>query len=233
MSRVVAIVQARMGASRLPNKMMLHLRGFPVIEWVRRRCGMAKLVDTLVFALPDSIDNDVLDDYLTTQGSHVFRGSEYDVVGRFYEAALAYDASDIVRVCADNPLVTASEIDRLIDFFHSEHCDYAYNHIPRGNLYPDGLGAEITSLAVLEKVQKDAKVPAFREHVFNYIHAHPEAFSIRTFDPESDALHHPELRMDIDTTDDYRKLMNMDIRIDMSAEQAVEAVRRGGMHENS
>ena len=233
MSKTVGIVQARMGASRLPNKMMLCLHGYPVIEWVRRRASLARAIDALVFALPNTPDNDVLDDFLSSRGANVFRGSENDVLDRFYQVAVAYGASRIVRICADNPLVSGSEIDRLVEFFSETDCDYAYNHIPRHNRYPDGLGAEMVKMTVLEEIHREARMPEFREHVFNYIHAHPGRFTVCTFDPESDALCHPEVRMDIDTMADYRKLMNLEIRIDMTARQAVDAMLERKRHEDS
>ncbi len=87
--------------------------------------------------------------HLRAQGVNTFRGSEQDVLSRMHGAAAAHGADLVVRVCADNPLIWGGEIDNLIRFYQREHtagnCDYAYNHIPRNNLYPDGLGAEIVS----------------------------------------------------------------------------------------
>ena len=84
---VIAIVQARMGSSRLPNKMMLNLKGIPVVEWVRRRVSMAKQIDNLVFAIPDTQSDQELAEYLFRIGTKVYRGSETDVLERMTEAA--------------------------------------------------------------------------------------------------------------------------------------------------
>jgi len=224
--KAIAIVQVRMGASRLPNKMMLHLLGYPVIEWVLRRCMQAKRIEELVFAIPDTADNDVLDDYLTSRGSQVFRGSETDLVDRFYHSAHAYGAQNVVRVCADNPLICASEIDRLVEFFSEGVWDYAYNHVPCDNRYPDGLGAEICGIALLEEIHAKAVDASEREHLFDYIWNNPDDYRIGTFDPP-EHLRHPELKLDLDDMQDYMNLLAKPFRIDMDADEIIATALRG------
>ena len=209
-----------MGASRLPNKMLLHLHGSPVIEWVFRRVSMAQSLDEVVFALPEGKRDDVLASYLETLGAKVFRGNESDLVDRYYKAANAVGADKVVRVCADNPLIAASEIDRLVAFYDANPCDYAYNHIPRGNSYPDGLGAEICSRVLLNDIHANATSKEHREHLFNYIWDNHGSYRIRTFEPD-DELAHPELKLDLDTVDDYLALLAMPITPDMSAASVV------------
>jgi len=217
----VAIIQARMGASRLPNKMLLHLHGYPIGEWVFRRVQQAEKIDQVIFALPNTEDNDVLAWYLQSIGANLFRGSETDLVERYYQAAQQSGADQIVRVCADNPLICASEIDRLIHFFENESCDYAYNHLPRENRYPDGLGAEICSKQLLEDIYQNAKTPKHREHLFNTIWDNRINYTIKTFDP-TEEIAHPELKLDLDTMDDYQRLLEKPYRIDMSAIDIVQ-----------
>ena len=152
--KTVIVIQARLGSSRLPCKTLLNLHGLPVIDWVVGRCARSELADDLVVALPDTRRDEVLARHLRAQGVNIFRGSEQDVLSRMHGAAAAHGADLVVRVCADNPLIWGGEIDNLIRFYQREHaagnCDYAYNHIPRNNLYPDGLGAEIVSFELLE-----------------------------------------------------------------------------------
>ncbi len=140
--RTVALIQARLGSTRLPCKTMLSLHGLPVIDW-------AELIDEVVVATSHRPENDVLEYHLSRQGVAVFRGPEDDVLERFRLAGAAHGAEQVVRICADNPLIWGPAIDDLIRFWRAEHaagaCDYAYNHIPRGNTYPDGLGAETLS----------------------------------------------------------------------------------------
>lgn len=221
---VIAVIQARMGASRLPNKMMLWLHGMPVVEWVWRRVAMTQQIDRIVFAIPDTQADQVLADYLLRIGATVFRGSETDVLGRMVEAAREQGAQTVIRVCADNPLICGSEIDRLIEFYKEGDYDYAYNHIPRGNTYPDGLGAEIASMEVLELLSKRATSSAQREHTFNYVWDNPEQFRIGTCNPLDEAIAHPELKLDLDTTADYATLLKLNIHPEMSAGEVVKTV---------
>jgi len=218
---ITAIVQARMGANRLPKKMMLPLHGIPVVEWVFQRIKKAKSISNIIFAVPDTKDNDILSDYLKKIGATVYRGSEKDVVKRFYFAAREWSATHIVRVCADNPFVSGAEIDRLVQFFFESNCDYAYNHIPKNNSYPNGIGAEIVSFKILQMVFEEAKNPECREHVFNFIWEHSDRFNILTFDPADERLRHPELKLDIDTQHDFIKLCLMKVNVNMEAHQIV------------
>ena len=162
----------------------------------------------------------MLDRHLRAQGVNTFQGSEQDVLSRMHGAAAAHGADLVVRVCADNPLIWGGEIDNLIRFYQREHaagtCDYAYNHIPKNNLYPDGLGAEIVSFALFTKAMNEATLPAHREHCLSYIVDNPDLFRIRTFDPLDPALHHPELKLDMDTADDFINLALRDIRPDIT-----------------
>ena len=206
--KTVIVIQARLGSSRLPCKTLLNLHGLPVIDWVVGRCARSELADDLVVALPDTRRDEVLARHLRAQGVNTFRGSEQDVLSRMHGAAAAHGADLVVRVCADNPLIWGGEIDNLIRFYQREHtagnCDYAYNHIPRNNLYPDGLGAEIVSFELFTKAMNEA---------------------IRTFDPLDPALHHPEMKLDMDTADDFINLALRDIRPDITPREIVELFR--------
>lgn len=216
----VAIVQARMRSTRLPNKMLLKLHGYPICEWVYRRLQEAKSLDYIVFALTDTKYDDILEQHLVKLGANVLRGSENDLVDRFYQIAHKVGAEKIVRICADNPFICASEVDRLVEFYNQEIVDYAYNNIPRDNLYPDGLGAEICSIRILEEINKKAISHEHREHLFNYIFDNESDYIIKTFDPP-DNLSFPRLKLDIDTMDDFLKLSKKEYRIDMTAEEII------------
>jgi len=220
-NKVVAIIQARMESTRLPNKMLLYMHGYPICEWVYKRVKMSKKVDQIIFALPDTEDNNILAQYLKSIGSEVFRGSEINLVDRYYKAAKLTSADEVVRICADNPLICASEIDRLIDFFKKNDCDYAYNNIPKDNKYPNGLGAEICSMSLLKIINEKAKIMNHKEHLFNYIWDHSTEYSIKTFDPLEE-ISYPDLKFDIDIFSDYKYLLEKKYRINMSA---VEIVR--------
>lgn len=226
MSKIVAIIQARIGSARLPYKMMLSLHGSPIIEWVISRVKKSIELDDIVVAIPQSKDNDILEKYIQKMSIKVFRGSESNVLSRFFEAAKYENATHIVRVCADNPLVDGNEIDNLIEFYKNNPCDYAYNHIPKENLYPDGLGAEIISFNVLNDLYQEVTLQHHKEHCFSYIWDNKENFTIKTFDPKEKYLHHPELKFDIDTFDDYFKLAMKEININMTSKELVTICRR-------
>ena len=227
--RVFGIIQARMGSHRLPGKMMRMLKNHPAIEWVCRRVQKSSELDGVVVAIPDSPANDVLAAYLHKLGMDVFRGNENDVVSRFYDAAVKFGVSHVVRICADNPFVAWTEIDALVRFGLSSKVDYCYNHIPRNNQYPDGLGAEMVPFEILGTIHRETRDRKHREHVFNYIWANPERFSIGTFQPENTRLWHPELKLDLDTEQDFKKLDRLKVGIDMSAEEIVAAALAEGL----
>ena len=226
MSRTVAIIQARMGATRLPGKMMLRLHDRPVIEWVVRRVSIARRLDGVVVAIPDAPIDDVLNAFLSNRlRVNVFRGSEQDVLGRFVAAGRAYRATQVVRACADNPLISGEVIDDLIRFFNENPCDYAYNQGDSGrtNTYPNGLGAEIVPFSLLEWLDQNAVKPRHREHCLSYITDHPDQFDIRTFNPPDQAIAHPQLKLDLDTLDDYAQLWGLKVSPSMSDREIVTA----------
>jgi len=226
MNNIIAVIQARMSASRLPGKMMLSLHGKPIIEWVIRRVSSSKRVDGIIVAIPDSRYDDILAKFLTENlRAKIYRGSEPDVLKRFVEAGTLMHASHIVRVCADNPLVSGEVIDELIDFFIKHPCDYAYNQGDGGrtNDYPDGLGAEIVPLDLLMWIDAHAMEIRNREHCLTYITDNPHKFVIRTFNPPDQRLACPWLKLDMDTMEDYRRLAMRKITISSSPYEIVQA----------
>ncbi|OYU71783.1 MAG: hypothetical protein CFE45_42280 [Burkholderiales bacterium PBB5] len=126
--RRVAIVQARMGSTRFPGKMLAPLGGRPLLEWVLRRVQSARLVDAVVLATTDLQRDKPLVDLARNLGVATFTGSESDVLGRFAAASAQHRADVVVRVCADNPFVDGAEIDRLLAFFAVQDVDYAWDH---------------------------------------------------------------------------------------------------------
>jgi len=227
-NRIVLIVQARMRSTRLPNKTMLWLHGLPIAGWVLHRVRQSREVDEIVFAIPNTQADDPLAIYLESNGALVYRGEEDDVLSRFINTARKYKADWIVRVCADNPFVAASEIDRLIEFFASGSFDYAFNNRPHDNAYPDGLGAEITKYETLEKIGFSAYTERHREHVFNYIWDNQSQFKIATFDPD-ERLNYPHLKLDLDTHFDYKRMLQISIRPDDTAYDVVNTAIHSGL----
>ena len=209
-----------MGGSRLPNKMLLSLHGHPIVEWVFRRVSLAKKIDRVLFAIPETGENDLLEDFLNSIGAEVFRGDENDLVDRYCRAANFVQAEYVVRICADNPLVSPFALDYLIAFFENSGADYGYNHVPINNNWPDGLGGEICHCSLLNQLNSSAIKHEHREHIFNYIWENKDDFKIVTFKAPEE-LAYPNLKLDIDTYMDYQSLLNRPYRINMTAEQII------------
>lgn len=165
--KTVAIVQARMGSKRLPNKVMLPICGMPMIHVLLERLATAKRVDQIVLATSDDSCNIILAEGVRKLGITVVQGSENDVLDRYYKAAKQVDADVVVRITGDCPLIDAKIVDDVIDLYWKQDVDYATNTNPPS--YPDGLDVEVFSYASLERAWKEAHEPFQREHVTPFI----------------------------------------------------------------
>jgi spore coat polysaccharide biosynthesis protein SpsF len=225
MNKVVGIIQARLGSTRLPNKMLLHLNGFAVVQWVVHRVTKSKSLDQLVAAIPEGIADDPLAEFLKHLPIEIIRGPEDDVLDRFHRAATVTKADYAVRICADNPLVSWEAIDLLVTrHIGSKKFDYTYNHVPKNNLWPDGLGAEICSISTLNDLHKNAKESTHREHLFNYLWDHVSLFQIDTFDPPFKVWQRPDIKLDIDNWDDYRRMQRLNYHPDMTIDEIIQKI---------
>lgn len=224
MSKTVAIVQARMGSTRFPGKMLALLDGRPIIEWVLHRVSLAKLVDTVVLATSDLAQDDPLSEWAARLGVSVFRGSDADVLGRFAGAATIAKADNIIRICADNPFIDALEIDRLIRYYYGHSCDYACNHQDLlGSGYADGFGAEIFTNSLLQQLASRLTKLRYREHATIYLWEHPEKFALHAV-PAPSELAFPNLRFDVDLPQDLitlQKLADAGVSIESTAVEIV------------
>ena len=218
-------MQARMGSTRFPGKMLQLLGSYPILEWVLRRVSRAKLIDEVALATSDRSLDDSLVELANRLGIEVFRGSESDVLGRFAAAAEHYHAEAVLRICADNPFVDPDELDRLVREFSENFCDYACNHQDRlGSQYADGFGAEILSNQLLQQIDKVSKEPKHREHVTLYLWDHAEQFTLHSIQAPPE-LAYPDMRFDIDTPQDLQKLrkyMERNITLDSTAEGIIQ-----------
>ena len=216
--RVLALIQARMGSTRLPGKALRLLNRQAIIDWVVQRVSYASLIDKLVVAIPDTVQDEPLAAHLHERGIAVFQGPEDDVLARFIKAGAWAGAGPetlVIRICADNPFLWGNEIDALVRHFRQTPCDYAYNHIPRNNAYPDGLGAEILRYSLLCRMGESATLAAHREHCLSYLWDNAGQFRISTFDPADPALRRPDVKLDIDTEADFLALERLGAAPDM------------------
>lgn len=203
--KVVAIIQARMGSVRLPNKSMLDLAGRPLVDHVIERIKYSKLIDQIVLATPDKEESTPLRQRAMTLGVACFMGSENDLIDRYYQAAKKYDAQVVVRLCADNPLIHASEVDRIIERFFKGDLDFASNVGPvMGNEYPDGLGAEVMSFEALGWAHQNVKDPHCREHPHECFYRNKDRFRLGTVPCPPELRTDEKIVLDINTADEYR-----------------------------
>jgi len=202
--KTVAIIQARMGATRLPGKVLKLLCGEPVLGHVIRRVKAASRLDAVVVATTVSPADDVVGAECLRSGAGCFRGSEQDVLLRYYGAAQMAGAELIVRITADCPLYDPTLLDRMLtDWARSDHTgatpDCMSNVIERS--FPRGLDTEIVTFAALERTHREAAQPYEREHVIPYIYQHPNLFRLRSYREEPDLSGH---RWTLDTPEDWQ-----------------------------
>ncbi|MBI3066873.1 MAG: aminotransferase class III-fold pyridoxal phosphate-dependent enzyme [Deltaproteobacteria bacterium] len=167
--KVVALVQARMGSTRLPGKVLADIDGEPMLARIVSRVERSSLVTAVVVITSDTPADDVIEEFCKKRGLSVFRGSENDVLDRTYQAAKAQQAEAIVRVTADCPLIDPAVIDRVVAAYLTDDCDYASNTLIY--TYPDGLDTEVFSFDALEISWREARRAADREHVTPYLRA--------------------------------------------------------------
>lgn len=165
--RVVLIIQARMGSSRLPGKSMMDLAGAPLVGRILERVKRCKRLDEIVLAVPDTERDRVLGSLGREYGVTVFAGSENDLVERYYQAALASRADIIGRLPADNATPEPSEIDRIVDHHLSlGRRGFSSNlSVIDDSGYPDGIGAEMFDFSLLAEARQRHSDPVQREHV--------------------------------------------------------------------
>lgn len=162
--KVVVVVQARMGSSRLPGKVMRPLCGMPLIQFLLLRLSQAMSVDEVIVATTDSVQDDALVTHLHDAGFKYFRGSEHDVLDRYVSAARICGADVVVRITGDCPLVMPELVDEAVNrFLDAGNLDYVSNIEPPS--YPDGMDVEVFSMAGLESLSKTSTSNESREHV--------------------------------------------------------------------
>lgn len=172
MTRTAVIVQARMGSTRLPGKVMETLAGETVLRHVLRRCAAVDGVDVVCCAVPEGCDSDPVAAEAERCEVEVFRGSEDDVLDRYYRAARALGADIVMRVTSDCPVIDPRICHRVLRLRGNENADYACNNMPRS--WPLGLDCEVFTFAWLERAAREAVTMFEREHVTPFIRRHAE-----------------------------------------------------------
>lgn len=203
---VLAIIQARLGSSRLPEKVLLPFGpSHTTLSYMIERVKKAKLVDQVVVATTSKPDDKKLIDYLESIGQKYFAGSENDVLDRYYQTAKAYCQSPsdvIIRLTGDCPFSDPVIIDLAVKTYQSGDYDFVSNSLEPYS-YPDGLDVEVFSFANLERAAREAKLPSHREHVTFYFWQNPELFRVYYCQYPKKLSHY---RLTLDYLQDYELL---------------------------
>lgn len=199
----VAIIQARLSSSRLPGKVLLPIGGEPMLARVLKRVSQAQLVDEVLVATTGDASDDPIEHFCQERGLACYRGSLYDVLDRFYQAAKMTDADVIVRITADCPMIDPAEIDRVIRAFMDNEADFAANRLPPPfkRTTPIGMDTEVCSMAALERAWEEADQTYQREHVMPYLYEKEGRFKMVLVDYKPDL---GNLRFTVDTPQDLQ-----------------------------
>ena len=199
--RIVGIIQARMGSTRLPGKILRDIGGETMLARVVRRTQRARALSQVVVATTKSPADDVVVSACERLGVAVFRGAEQDVLDRYYWAAQAHQAEAVVRITSDCPLVDPRVTDKVIEAHLISSADYTCSGVEGG--FPRGLDTEILNFKTLERACYEAQKDNEREHVTPYIYLHPEIFNLKSVQATG-KLMRPDLRFTVDTEEDLK-----------------------------
>lgn len=195
--KVVAIVQARMGSTRLPGKILKKINNKPILEYQIERLKRATKIDQIVIATTDKKLDDPIIELCNQLDIQYYRGSETDVLSRYYDTAKKYSADIIVRLTSDCPIIDPNVVDEVIETFLNHTYDYVSNTLERS--YPRGMDTEVFSMKVLEQAHQFANKQYEREHVTPYIYLNPAKFNLYNVEYKTDESVH---RWTVDTKED-------------------------------
>jgi spore coat polysaccharide biosynthesis protein SpsF len=195
--RTVAIVQARMGSTRLFGKVMMNIAGRPLLAYLVERISRARALDAVVVATTTNPQDNVIIEECERRGIANFRGSEFDVLGRYISAARASGADVVVRVTADNPFTDPDNIDRIVNAVVSGGADYAIEAS-----LPIGVTGEALTWETLRWLDSAATTSPLREHVTLYAKENPQQIECACLQPPSGCVR-PDLSFTVDTLDEY------------------------------
>lgn len=193
------IIQARMDSTRLPGKVLKSIAGKALLDHVLGRLSLLTHPVKVVVATSDQPQDDAIEQHCLSSGVSVFRGSETDVLDRYYQCARENGFEHVVRLTADNPFTDMEELQRLIAQHLTQHNDYTHSF----GVMPLGVGAEIFTFSALERSAQEGHAPNHREHVNEYIQERPESFRIGALEVPA-AKRRPDLRLTVDSEDDYQ-----------------------------
>ena len=193
------IIQARIGSTRLPGKVMQKIDNASILDYVINQVKFSKRIEKIIVATTNLTEDDVICEHLALQKIEFFRGSSEDVLDRYYQCAKKFAIDNIVRITADNPLIDPNIVDVVIDEYKNNKCDFATNTLHR--TFPYGTEVEVFSFKSLEKTWKNAKKPSEREHVTPFIRDPQNGFILINTEYQEDFSH---LRYTVDRIEDLK-----------------------------
>lgn len=198
--KVVIISQARMTSTRLPGKVLKKIFGKPLLQYQIERLRNLHNVSEFIVATTINDADDAIEELCHELSCPVFRGSEHDVLGRYYHAAKEHGADVIVRVTSDCPIIDKNVVSRVIDVYmkNSEKYDYVSNTLER--TYPRGMDAEVFSFSVLEEAYHEGILDVEREHVTPFFYSRPNRYRLRNVSYLTNCSTH---RWTVDTPEDF------------------------------
>jgi spore coat polysaccharide biosynthesis protein SpsF len=224
---IIAIIQARMGSSRLPNKSLMDIDGKTALEFMIDRVRKSDLIDDIVIATTINQKDDVIANLCINNQINCYRGSENDVLDRYYQSAKKYEATIVVRLTSDCPLIDPDLIDETINIFINKKVDYASNAVPPDKKkYPDGSDVEVFSFDALQRSWVETTDLKDREHVTFYMWDKRDNFNTIMLDNEHDWGRY---RITVDYIEDLelvRKIVKKlnDNNLDGSTKEIIEII---------
>jgi spore coat polysaccharide biosynthesis protein SpsF (cytidylyltransferase family) len=194
----LCILQARMSSSRLPGKVLKQINNKPILKYEVDRVLKSKKIDKLVIATSINKEDDEIEKFANSIGVDCYRGDLNNVLKRYYECALKYNADTIIRITGDCPVIAPDVIDNIMDLFEKSKVDYISNTLER--TFPDGLDVEVFSFTTLKKIYFKATDKDDLEHVTRYIYTHSDEFKIEQYKNDIDYSY---MRWTLDTIDDF------------------------------
>lgn len=208
----IAIVQARLGSTRLPGKVMREIVGYPMLWHIVQRLRTINGISDVVIATSDTAKDEPIRSYCASNSIHCFAGSENDVLDRFFQAAQKFRGDPLIRITADCPFADPEVIEELLKLYQTGEYDHvgvatgAGAIFLDGGRYPDGLDAECFSFAALERAWREADAPSDREHVTPYIWRVPGRFRLGILKSKRD---YSALRWTVDNEADFQLVSNI------------------------
>ena len=203
------IIQARMGSSRLPGKIMKKINGdTPMLKFQLEQLEFSKNIDQIIIATTTLEPDNLIVDFCKKNNLECFRGESKDVLDRYYKCAKKFNFPIIVRITSDNPLIDPTIVDHVISRFIDSDYDYMSTEVKKS---PLGFAVEVFTFKSIKKAWEEAKLPSEHEHVTPYFYNNPDKFKIESVSQEKDLSH---IRCTVDTEYDFKLIEKIILKIE-------------------